>query len=97
MKEELRNKGEQRTFSVDKTHTPDVMYLVTLLGSLNPKHPIFAKDYVPDPKERGRAGRRAEVEINENYAEPALGVFKEGLPQHLLYNPQRPKKAKAAN
>ena len=73
MKEELSKKGERRTFSVDKGHTPDVIYLVTLLGSLNTLHPIFAKDYVPDLKERGRAGRRAEVEVNENYAEQALG------------------------
>jgi hypothetical protein len=96
VKEELNKKGERRTFSVDKSHTPDVIYLVTLLGSLNPKHPIFAKDYVPDPKDRGRAGRRAEVEINENYTEPALGIFKEGLPSHLLYNPPaKSKKSKA--
>ena len=47
VKEELAKKGEKRTFSVDKSHTPDVIYLVTLLGYFNPKHKIFAKDYVP--------------------------------------------------
>ena len=94
--EELTKRNEKRTFSVDKSHTPDVIYLVTLLGSLNPKHKIFAKDYVPDPKDRGRAGRKAEIEVPENYTEPALGVFKSGLPSHLLYNPpSKSKKAKA--
>ena len=76
VKEELAKKGDRRTFSVDKSHTPDVVYLVTLLGSLNPNHPIFAKDYVPDPKDRGRIGKRAEVEVPENYAETSLGEFK---------------------
>ena len=96
VKEELAKKGDRRTFSVDKSHTPDVVYLVTLLGSLNPNHPIFAKDYVPDPKDRGRIGERAEVEVPENYAETSLGEFKNGLPSHLLYNPpSKPKKAKA--
>ena len=50
VKEELNKRGERRTFSVDKNHTPDAIYLITLLGSLNPNHAIFAKDYLPDQK-----------------------------------------------
>jgi hypothetical protein len=96
VKEELNKRGERRTFSVDKNHTPDAIYLITLLGSLNPNHAIFAKDYVPDPKDRGRNCKRAENEVHENYSEPSLGVFKEGLPTHLLYNPSsKSKRAKA--
>ena len=81
---------------MDKNHTPDAIYLIKLLGSLNPNHAIFAKDYVPDPKDRGRNCKRAENEVHENYSEPSLGVFEEGLPTHLLYNPpSKSKRAKA--
>ena len=63
--EELQKKGDNRTISVDESHTPDVDWCLISLFVLNPQHEIFEPQYIPEKGQKGRRGIRYYPETQE--------------------------------
>ena len=51
-------KAQRPSLEWNATHTPDVQWCLTVLASLNPEHPYFARDYYPSDEELGRPQKK---------------------------------------
>ena len=65
-------KEQQKNLGIDDKHIPDKKWMVMMLGMINPKDEIFAKDYVPPPIRAKKEDRKV---IN------MPSGFLKGLPQ----------------
>ena len=52
---------------MESKRLPDKTYLLTVLSTLNPKHFIFHKDYMPPPKEKKEARKKFSLANSDGF------------------------------
>ena len=72
---------------MDSKRLPDKTYLLTVLSTLNPKHFIFHKDYMPPPREKKETRKKFSLANSDGFFDNMSQVQNKFLSKRVKRQP----------